>query len=142
GALTPDVILAAQGEALTRNLNPATMTLFIRPEDYVAMRGIKDADGRYLIAPDVSGTGLSVPVLGARAVVTARVPEGRAALVDMSRVPVARDRSPTVKVLTERYAHYHQQALSVAARYDSTPLDPSAVLTPSGLTSGDPAPVA
>ena len=38
GELTPDVILAAQGEALTRNLNPGTMTLFIRPEDYVADR--------------------------------------------------------------------------------------------------------
>src|SRR5699024_7690030 len=142
GALDPDVILAAQGEALTRNLNPATMTLFIRPEDYVAMRGIKDADGRYLIAPDVSGTGLIVPVLGARAVVTARVPEGRAALVDMSRVAVARDLAPTVKVLTERYADYDQQALRVVARYDSKPLDPSAVLTLSGITNGDPAPEA
>ena len=131
GALTPDVILAAQGEALTRNLNPGTMTLFIRPEDYVAMRGIKDADGRYLIAPDVSGTGLIVPVLGARAVVTAR----RAALVDMSRVAVARDLAPTVKVLTERYADYDQQALRVVARYDAKPLDPSAVLTLSGITN-------
>ena len=142
GALDPDVILAAQGEALTRNLNPATMTLFIRPEDYVAMRGIKDADGRYLIAPDVSGTGLIVPVLGARAVVTARVPEGRAALVDMSRVAVARDLAPTVKVLTERYADYDQQALRVVARYDAKPLDPSAVLTLSGITNGDTAPEA
>ena len=137
GPLTPDVILAAQGEAMTRNLAPAGMTLFVRPEDYVSMRGIKDADGRYLIAPDVSGTGLVVPILGARAVVTGRIPEGRAALVDMSRVAVARDLAPTVKILAERYADYDQQAIRVVARYDAKPLDPSGVLTLSGLTTED-----
>lgn len=135
GPLTPDVILAAQGRALTANLAPEGMTLFLRPEDYVHMRGIKDNDGRYLVAPDVSGTGLVVPILGARAVVSARIPEGRAALVDMSRVAVARDLAPTVKVLTERYADYDQQAIRVVARYDAKPLDPAAVLTLSGITT-------
>lgn len=135
GPLTPDVILAAQGDALAANLDPASLTLFIRPEDYVGVRGLKDADGRYLIAPDVSGTGLVVPILGARAIVTGRVPVGRAALVDMSRVAVARDLAPSVKVLTERYADYDQQALRVVARYDAKPLDPTAVLTLSGITA-------
>lgn len=135
GPLTPDVILAAQGEAMTRNLAPEALTLFVRPEDYVAMRGIKDADGRYLIAPDVSGTGLVVPILGARAVVSSRIPDGRAALVDMTRVAVARDLAPTVKVLTERYADYDQQAIRVVARYDAKPLDPAAVLTLSGIAA-------
>lgn len=133
GPITPDVILAAQGEAMSRHLNPGSMTLFMRPEDYVSMRGIKDNDGRYLVAPDVSGTGLIVPVLGARAVLSARIPEGRAALVDMSRVAVARDLAPSVKVLTERYADYDQQAIRVVARYDAKPLDESAVLTLSGV---------
>lgn len=135
GPITPDVILAAQGEAMGRYLNPGAMTLFMRPEDYVSMRGIKDADGRYLVAPDVSGTGLVVPILGARAVLSGRIPEGRAALVDMSRVAVARDLAPTVKVLTERYADYDQQAIRVVARYDAKPLDTSAVLTLSGITA-------
>ena len=133
GPITPDVILEAQGVAMGRYLNPGSMTLFMRPEDYVSMRGIKDADGRYLVAPDVSGTGLIVPILGARAVLSARIPEGRAALVDMSRVAVARDLAPTVKVLTERYADYDQQAIRVVARYDAKPLDASAVLTLSGV---------
>lgn len=135
GPITPDTILEAQGVAMARYLNPGSMTLFMRPEDYVALRGIKDADGRYLVAPDVSGTGLIVPVLGARAVLSARIPQGRAALVDMSRVAVARDLAPTVKVLTERYADYDQQAIRVVARYDAKPLDPSAVLTLSGITN-------
>ena len=135
GPLTPDVILEAQGRAMTANLDPARMTLFLRPEDYVAMRGIKDADGRYLIAPDVSGTGLVVPILGARAVVSGRIPEGHAALVDMSRIAVARDLAPSVKVLPERYADYDQQALRVVARYDAAPTDPAAVIALSGITA-------
>ena len=135
GPLTPDVILAAQGRALTANLDPTRMTLFLRPEDYVSMRGIKDGDGRYLIAPDVSGTGLVVPILGARAVVSGRIPEGHAALVDMSRIAVARDLAPSVKVLPERYADYDQQALRVVARYDAAPVDPAAVITLSGITA-------
>lgn len=135
GPITPDVILEAQGLAMSRYLNPGSMTLFMRPEDYVSLRGIKDNDGRYLVAPDVSGTGLIVPILGARAVLSARIPEGRAALVDMSRVAVARDLAPTVKVLTERYADYDQQAIRVVARYDAKPLDASAVLTLSGITA-------
>ncbi len=135
GPLTPDVILAAQGQALTANLDPTRMTLFLRPEDYVAMRGIKDNDGHYLIAPDVSGTGLVVPILGARAVVSGRIPEGYAALVDMSRIAVARDLAPSVKVLTERYADYDQQALRVVARYDAAPTDPAAVIALSGITA-------
>src|SRR5699024_3111920 len=73
------------------------------------------------------------PVLGARAVLSARIPEGRAALVDMSRLAVARDLAPTVKVLTERYADYDQQAIRGVARYDAKPLDPAGVLTLSGI---------
>ena len=136
GPLTPDVILEAQGRAMAANLDPARMTLFLRPEDYVAMRGIKDGDGRYLIAPDVSGTGLVVPILGARAVVSGRIPDGHAALVDMSRVAVARDLAPSVKVLTERYADFDQQALRVVARYDAAPTDPAAVIALSGIGAG------
>lgn len=135
GPITPDVILEAQGVAVGRYLNPETLTLFMRPEDYVAMRGQKDADGRYLVAPDVSGTGLVVPILGARVTLSSRIPEGSAALVDMSRIAVARDLAPSVKVLTERYADYDQQAIRVVARYDAKPLDPAAVLTLSGITN-------
>ena len=75
-----------------------------------------------------------VPVLGARAVVTARVPKGRAALVDMSRVAVARDLAPSVKILTERFADYDQQAIRVVARYDAAPLNPEAIVTLTGIT--------
>ena len=78
---------------------------------------------------------------GAPVVVTSRVPDttgatptGRAALVDMSQVAVARDLAPSVKLLTERYADYDQQAIRVVARYDAAPLNPKAIVVLTGIT--------
>src|SRR5690625_922733 len=133
GPITPDVILAAQGGAMGRLRNPGSSALLTVPEGYVSLRGIKDNDGRCLGAPDVSATGLTVPALRARAVLSARIPGGRAALVDMPRVAVARDLAPSVKVLAERYADYVQQSIRVVVRYDAKPLVPAGVLTLSGI---------
>lgn len=140
GPLTLDAILDAQTLALTANVDPARMALFLSPGDYMGVRAVKDADGRYLVVPDAQQGGTVVPLLGAKVYVSSRVPAGSAALVDMSQVAVARDLAPSVKVLTERYADYDQQAIRVVARYDAKPLNPEAVVTMTGIT--DPAPPA
>lgn len=90
-AMTADMLLDAYGLALASNVDTERMTLFIRPDEFMALRKLKDNDGRYLIAPDVSGTGLTVPVLGIKAKISGRVPVGSAALADMSQIAVARD---------------------------------------------------
>lgn len=128
GALDTDALLDAYGLALGANVDPAALTLFIRPDDYMAIRKLKDNDGRYLLQPDVSTGRIMVPMLGAAARVSSRVPAGRAALVDMSQVAVARDVAPSVKLLTERYADYDQQALRVVTRLDAGPMNPEAVI--------------
>lgn len=140
GEMSLDVVLEAQGTALGANVNPAGMTLFITPALYMALRALKDGDGRYLVQPDVTSGGTVLPILGARVAVSSHVPEGSAALVDMSRVAVARDLAPSVKILTERYADYDQQAIRVVARYDAGPIDPAAVVAMTGLTVPTPAP--
>jgi HK97 family phage major capsid protein len=80
-------------------------------------------------------------LFGAPVIVSGRVPDttggtptARAALVDMSQVAVARDVAPSVKVLTETFADYDQQALRVVARYDAAPLNPEAIVTLTGIT--------
>lgn len=135
GPLSLDSILAAQGLALSANVDPSRMALFIRPDDYMAIRGVKDSTGRYLVVPDAQTGGTVVPLLGATVHVSSRIPEGSAALVDMSQVAVARDMAPSVKVLSERYADYDQQAIRVVARYDAKPLHPEAVVTFDGITA-------
>lgn len=132
-----DTLLAAQGVALSANVDLARLALFVRPGDLMALRGLKDADGRYLLQWDATEAG-GYRILGMNALVSTHIPEGRAAVADMSQVAVARDLDPTVKILTERYADYDQQAIRVVARYDAAPLNPAGIVTLSGI----PAPAA
>ena len=139
GEFNVDTLLAAQGVALEANVDLSRLALFVRPGDLMALRGLKDNDGRYLLQWDATEAG-GYRILGMNALVSAHVPEGRAAIADMSQVAVARDLDPTVKILTERYADYDQQAIRVVARYDAGPLNPAGIVTMSGIggTGGEP----
>lgn len=137
GALTLDALMDAQALALAENVDVASMTLFMRPGDYMDLRRLKDADGRYLVQPDAQQGGTVVPLLGARVAVSSRIPEGSAALVDMSQVAVARDLAPSVKILTERYADFDQQAIRVVTRYDAGAINAAAVVALTGITAAE-----
>ena len=139
GEFNVDTLLAAQGVALEANVDLTRLALFVRPGDLMALRGLKDNDGRYLLQWDATEAG-GYRILGMNALVSAHVPEGRAAIADMSQIAVARDLAPTVKILTERYADYDQQAIRVVARYDAGPLNPAGIVTMSGIggTGGEP----
>lgn len=132
GEFDVDTLLAAQGVALESNVDLSRLALFVRPGDLMALRGLKDNDGRYLLQWDATEAG-GYRILGMNALVSAHVPEGRAAIADMSQIAVARDLDPTVKILTERYADYDQQAIRVVARYDAGPLNPAGIVTISGI---------
>ena len=132
GEFNVDTLLAAQGVALEANVDLSRLALFVRPGDLMALRGLKDNDGRYLLQWDATEAG-GYRILGMNALVSAHVPEGRAAIADMSQIAVARDLAPTVKILTERYADYDQQAIRVVARYDAGPLNPAGIVTMSGI---------
>ena len=132
-----DTLLAAQGVALESNVDLSRLALFVRPGDLMALRGLKDNDGRYLLQWDATEAG-GYRILGMNALVSAHVPEGRAAIADMSQIAVARDLAPTVKILTERYADYDQQAIRVVARYDAGPLNPAGIVTMSGIGGAAP----
>lgn len=135
GPLSLDAILDAQALALSANADVGRMVLLVRPDDYMTVRGVKEANsGRYLVEPNAQAGGTIVPLLGARVLVSSRIPAGNAALVDMAQVAVARDLAPSVKVLTERYADYDQQAIRVVSRYDAGPLNAAAVVKLTGIT--------
>lgn len=131
-ALDLDVLLDAWGLALAANVNMTTLQWFMRPEAFTALRKVKDTAGQYLLQPDPTADGV-FRLWGSKVNITTRVPAGNAALVDMAQVAVARDLAPSVKVLTERYADYDQQALRVIARYDVKPLNAEAVVKITGI---------
>ena len=63
GPLDIDTLLVAQGLALAAEVNMAALRLFLRPVDFTAIQGLKDADERYLLQPDPSW-GASAPFSG------------------------------------------------------------------------------
>ena len=140
GALTLDHLLTAWGMALSANVNMSALKWVMQPGDFVALRRIKDSNGQYLLQPDPTADGV-FRLWGAPVIVTSRVPDttggtptGRAALVDFSQIAVARDLAPSVKILTERFADYDQQAIRVVARYDAAPLNAKAIVALTGIT--------
>ena len=142
GALTLDHLLTAWGMALGENVNMTSLKWFMTPGDFVALRKVKDTAGKYLLQADPTADGV-FRIWGAPVVITARVPNttatpatGRAALVDMSQIAVARDAAPSVKVLDQTFGDFDQQAIRVTARYDAAPLNPKAIVTLTGIARG------
>ncbi|KYH43678.1 capsid protein [Branchiibius sp. NY16-3462-2] len=140
GALTLDALIDAWGLALSGNVNMSSLRWLMKPREFVKLRKLKDGQNRYQLTPDPTQDGV-FRLFGAPVTVTNRIPDttgggptARAALVDFSQIAVARDLAPSVKVLTERYADYDQQAIRVVARYDAAPMNPAAVVTLSGIT--------
>ncbi len=140
GALTLDHLLTAWGMALGENVNMTGLKWFLTPGDFVALRKVKDTAGKYLLQADPTTDGV-FRIWGAPVVISARVPNttgatptGRAALVDMSQIAVARDAAPSVKVLDQTFGDFDQQAIRVTARYDAAPLNAKAIVTLTGIT--------
>lgn len=134
GALELDTILDGQALALGANVDPARLRLFLRPGDYMALRALKDGDQRFMLQPDAT-KGATATVLGLPVTISSRIPEGRAALVDMAHIVVARDVMPSVKLLDQTFGDYDQQAIRVVTRFDAAPTAPEAVVTFSGITA-------
>lgn len=132
GALTLDDVLDAQGLALGANVEAGRLRLILRPEQYMALRSATDGMDRYMLQPDATQGAVS-SVLGIPVLISPRVPTGYAALVDFGQIAVARDLAPSVRILTERYADFDQQAIRVVARYDAAPLNPAAVIQLTGI---------
>lgn len=140
GALSLDDLHDAEGLILAANVDPARVRWLMTSREFVELRKLKDTSGRYLIEPDPTEAG-AYRLLGHGVTVTNRIPDttatpatGRAALVDMSQVAVARDQAPSVKVLDQTFGDFDQMALRVTARYDVAPLNPEAVVKLTGIT--------
>ncbi len=140
GALTLDHLLDAWGLALAADVDMTRLRWVFTPREFTGLRKVKDTQGRYQLQPDPTQDGV-FRLFGAPVTVTSRVPDttgvtptGRGALVDFSQIAVARDVAPSVKILTERFADFDQQAIRVVARYDAAPLNPAAIVKLTGIT--------
>jgi HK97 family phage major capsid protein len=140
GALTLDHLHDAEALALGANVDPTGMRWVLTSRELIALRKIKDSSGKYIVESDVTAAN-GYTLFGHPVIVSNRVPDttggtptGRAALVDFSKIAVARDLAPSVKILDQTYGDYDQMAIRVVARYDAKPLNPEAVVKLTGIT--------
>jgi HK97 family phage major capsid protein len=141
-AITLDNLIDAQGLALSAGADLTGMKWAIRPETFVALRKLKDAQQRYQLAPDPTQPGIYT-LFGTPVIVTDKIPfvgtgatrSTSAALVDFSQIAVARDTAASVKLLTETFGQFDQQALRVVARYDAKPLNEKAIVKITGIVT-------
>lgn len=100
---------------------------FINGADFIALRKLKDGDGKYLLESDVTAD-VTYRLFGVPVTVTNKLAVGKAILADTSQIAVARDLAPSVTLLAERYADFDEQAIRVVTRYDLGLLHPEGVI--------------
>lgn len=140
GDLTLDHLIEAEGLALAADVNSDALKWVMTPREFTKLRKVKDGSQRYQLQPDPTRAG-GFTLFGHQVIVTGRVPDttgatptARVGLVDFSQVVVARDASPSVKLLDQTFGDFDQQAIRVVARYDAAPLNSEAVIVLSGIT--------
>lgn len=139
GALTIKKVRAAIGQALTNNVNPGSLRLFVTPADFLALQDEEDATGHGMLVADAA-QGFGWRVAGVPITVTDRLPNttggtptGRALLADTSGLVVVRD-IQSVTILKEALALSGQVGLAAAARFDLGVLEAEKVVALTGIT--------
>lgn len=93
GAINPDAILDAVGVLLATNVDPTKARIFMRSNLFIAVRKLKDTQGRYLMQPDPTADGV-YRIHGVQVVIVNRLPEVAGASTVSRRRHVAGGRRP------------------------------------------------
>lgn len=113
----PDSLLDAIGSLNALEVTPNRW--FINGDDFVTLRKVKEATGsnKYVLESDLTEDA-AYRLFGVPVTITNKLDPGVAILADTSNIAVVRDTSPSITVLSERYAEYDQIGLRVTTRYD------------------------
>lgn len=109
--------------------NKVSPTHWVMDSDtFAAFRKIKvgDTDSRYVFDPSTVQTGTSFQLLGLPVIITDHA-NGDVALVDFSKVVVARDVNAEVRVLDQTWGDWDSIGIRVVTRYDVALLQDEAV---------------
>lgn len=121
----PDTLLDALALATGVEVNPNRW--FINASEFYTLRKIKDGNGRYILQEDITAD-TRYALFGVPVTVSNRVPEGKAALLDMKQVAIVRDIDPSITILTEKYADTDETGIRVISRYDLGLIKPEGVI--------------
>lgn len=130
----PDSLIDGLAAAQGNKVSPTHWVM--TSASFAAIRKIKvgTGDARYVIDPNTIQNGTDFRLLGLPVVITDNIAntgtapgKARAALVDMSKVVVARDVNAEVKILDQTWGDYDSIGIRVVSRWDTALLQDKAV---------------
>jgi HK97 family phage major capsid protein len=130
----PDSLIDGLAKAQGNKVSPTHWVM--TSASFAAIRKIKvgTGDARYVIDPNTIQNGTDFRLLGLPVVITDNIAntgtapgKARAALVDMSKVVVARDVNAEVKILDQTYGDFDSIGIRVVSRWDTALLQDKAV---------------
>lgn len=127
----PDSLIDGLAKAQGNKVSPTHWVM--TAASFAAIRKVKvgTTDKRYVIDPNTIQNGTDLRLLGLPVIVTDNIPavstKARVALVDMSKVVVARDVNAEVKILDQTWGDYDSIGIRVVSRWDTALLQGKAV---------------
>ena len=127
----PDSLIDGMAAAQGNKVSPTHWVM--TSSSFAAIRKIKvgTGDARYVMDPNTIQNGTAFRLLGLPVVITDNIPavstKARVALVDMSKVVVARDVNAEVKILDQTWGDYDSIGIRVVSRFDTALLQAKAV---------------
>lgn len=127
----PDSLIDGMATAQANKVSPTHWVM--TAASFAAVRKVKvgTGDRRYVMDPNTIQNGTAFRLLGLPVIITDNIPnataKARVALVDMSKVVVARDVNAEVKVLDQTWGDYDSIGIRVVSRWDVGLLQAKAV---------------
>lgn len=127
----PDSLIDGLAVAQGNHVTPSHWVM--TPASFAKIRKVKvgTADKRYVIDPNTIQNGTALQLLGLPVVITDNIPnastKARVALVDFSKVVVARDVNAEVKILDQTFGDFDSIGIRVVSRWDTALLQSKAV---------------
>jgi len=127
----PDSLIDGLATAQGNKVNPTHWVM--TAASFAAIRKVKIASGskQYVVDPTTIQNGTDLRLLGLPVIITDNIPaastKNRVALVDFSKVVVARDVNAEVKILDQTWGDYDSIGIRVVSRWDTALLQAKAV---------------
>ncbi|WP_422747920.1 phage major capsid protein [Mycobacterium sp. WMMD1722] len=127
----PDSLIDGLAVAQGNKVSPTHWVMTAASFAKVRKVKVGTGDRRYVMDPNTIQNGTEFRLLGLPVVITDNIPDAtgkaRVALVDMSRVVVARDVDAEVKILDQTWGDYDSIGIRVVSRWDTALLQAKAV---------------
>ncbi len=124
-----DIDSLIDGLAIAQANHVSPTHLVMDVDTFTGFRKIKvgDDDARYVFDPSTVQSGTAFQLLGLPVILTEHVPTQGVAIVDFSKVVVARDVDAEVKILDQTWGDYDSVGVRAVTRYDVALLQDEAV---------------